>query len=158
MKDKHIVDIIDNASVASLSQSELDELKAHAGECAPCHRAFEAAQLSALVMKQRAQVTIEPSPFFHTRVLATWRERQAEESVPAFLRLWQSARALVSAMAVATIALAVLSFVSPEQATAVPEQTVSAYSAESVIFDQVDDQLSYEQVLSAIYDEEDEAK
>ena len=158
MKDKHIVDIIDNASVASLSQSELDELKAHARECAPCNRAFEAAQLSALVMKQRAQATIEPSPFFQTRVLATLRERQAAESVPAFVRLWQSARALVSAMAVATIALAVVSFVAPEQATAVPEQTASAYSAESVIFGQADDQLSYAQVLSAIYEEEDEAK
>ena len=158
MKDKHIVDIIDNASVASLSQSELDELKAHARECAPCNRAFEAAQLSALVMKQRAQATIEPSPFFQTRVLATLRERQAAESVPAFVRLRQSARALVSAMAVATIALAVVSFVAPEQATAVPEQTASAYSAESVIFGQADDQLSYAQVLSAIYEEEDEAK
>jgi len=156
--NNHIIEIIDAASVATLSESELDKVKAHALECASCHSAFEAAQLSALILKQRAQVTIEPSPFFQTRVLAALREQQTVDTVPTFVRLWNSARALVSAMAVATIALGVVSFISPEQATAVPEQTASAYSAESVIFDQADEQLSYEQVLSAIYGEEDEAR
>ena len=158
MKNNHIIEIIDSVSVVSLSQSELEEVKAHTLECASCHTAFEAARLSALVIKERAEVTIEPSPFFQTRVLAAWREQQAVDSVPAFVRWWQSARALVSAMVVATLALAVVSFISPEPATAVPEQTASVYSAESVIFDQTDEQLSYAQVLSAIYEEEDEAK
>lgn len=158
MKTTHIIEIIDSVSVTTLSESQLEEVKAHARECASCHSAFEAAQLSALIIKQRAQATIEPSPFFQTRVMAAWREQQTVDTVPAFVRLWQSARALVSAMAVATIALAVVSFISPEQATAGPEQTASAYSAESVIFDQADDQLSYAQVLNAIYEEEDEAK
>jgi hypothetical protein len=158
MKNNHIIEIIDTVSVASLSPSDLDKVKTHARECASCHSAFEAAQFSALVIKERAQVKIEPSPFFQTRVLAAWREQQSVDNVPAFVLLWKSARALVSAMAVATVALAVVSFVSPEQVTAVPEQTASAYSAESVIFDQADEQLTYEQVLSAIYEEEDEAK
>jgi hypothetical protein len=158
MKSNHIIEIIDTVSVANLSQSELDAVMAHASECASCESAFEAAQLTALAIKERAQVTIEPSPFFQTRVLAAWREQQTVDTVPAFLRLWNSARALVSAMAVATIALAVVSFISPEQATAVPEQTALADSAYSVILDQADEQLSYEQVLSAIYEEEGEAK
>jgi hypothetical protein len=158
MKNNHIIEIIDSASVASLSESQLDVVRAHALECASCSSAFEAAKLSAFVIKQRAQVTVEPSPFFQTRVLAALRERQAVDSVPAFVRLWNSARALVSAMAVATVALAVVSFISPEQATAVPEQPAPAYSAESVILDQADEQLSYAQVLSAIYEEGDEAK
>ena len=90
--------------------------------------------------------------------MAAWREQQTLESVPAFVRLWKSASALVSTMAVATIALAAMTFVFPEPATAVPEETVSAYSAESVVFDQPDEQLTYEQVLSTIYEEEGEAK
>jgi hypothetical protein len=158
MRNNHIIEILDGASVATLSESELDEMKAHGRECASCQSAFEAAQLCASLLKERAQVTVEPSPFFQTRVMAAWRERQGVDTVPAFVRLWQSARALVSAMAVATIALAVVSFVWPEQATALPEQTASAYSAESVIFDQADEQLTYAQVLNAIYEEEDEAK
>ena len=158
MKDKHIIEMIDNVTLATLSKLELDEVRGHARECDSCAAAFEAAQLSALVIKERAHVKIEPSPFFHTKVLAAVREQQALESVPAFLRLWSSARALVSSMAVATIALAALTFILPEPATALQEQTASVDAVESVIFDQGDDQLSYEQVLAAIYEEDDEAR
>lgn len=158
MKDHHIIEVIDSVALASLSPVELDEMKVHTRDCASCRTAFEAAQLSALVVRERAQVKIEPSPFFHTKVLAALREQQAADSVPAFLRLWKAASALVSSMAVATILLGALTFVFPEPATALSEQTASADAAESVIFDQGDEQLSYEQVLATIYDEEDEAK
>lgn len=163
MKDKHIIEVIDNVSLASLSQFELEEARVHAQACETCGAAFQAAQLSALVIRERVHTKIEPSPFFHTKVLAALREQQAVESVSAFGRLWKSASALVSSMAVATIALAALTFVVPDPATAVQEQTASAYSAESVIFDQGDDhltdgQLTYAQVLNAIYEEEDEAR
>ena len=159
MKDKHIIEVIDSVALASLSQIELEEVKAHARDCASCGTAFEAAQVSALIMRERAQVKIEPSPFFHTRVLAAVREQQAAtESAPAFARLWKSASALVSSMALVTMALAVMTFVYPDQATAVTEQTASADAAESVIFDQADEQLTYEQVLAAIYAEEDEGR
>lgn len=162
MNDKHIIGIIDNVSLASLSKIELEEVRVHARACESCGAAFEAAEVSALVIKERAHTKIEPSPFFHTKVLAAWREQQAVESVPAFVRLWKSASALVSSMAVATIALAAMTFVFPDPATAVQEQTGSAYSTESVIFDQddqlADGQLTYGQVLNAIYEEEDEAR
>jgi hypothetical protein len=158
MKDKHIVEVMDSVAFASLSQLELDEMKSHTRECTTCEAAFEAAQLSALVIKQRAEVKIEPSPFFHTKVLAALRERQKVETVPAFVRLWKSASALVSSMALATIALAVLTFVYPDPATGVTEQLASTDAAEAVIFDQADEQLTYEQVLATIYDEGDEAR
>ena len=158
MKDKHIVEVIDSVAFASLSQIELDDMKAHTRDCETCLSAFEAAQLSALVIKQRAEVKIEPSPFFHTKVLAALRERQKVESVPAFVRLWKSASALVSTMALATIALAVMTFVYPDPATAVTEQVVAADTAEAVIFDQLDEPLTYEQVLATIYEEENEAR
>jgi hypothetical protein len=158
MKEHHIIEVIDSVALASLSQIELDEVKVHTRECATCRAAFEAAQLSALTIKQRAQVKIEPSPFFHTKVLAALRERQTVESVPAYVRLWKSASALVSTMALATISLAVLTFVYPDPATAVTEQVIVADAAEAVILDQLDEQLTYEQVLATIYDEEDEAR
>lgn len=158
MKEHHIIEVIDSVAFTSLSQIELDEVKAHTRDCGTCRTAFEAAQLSALVLKQRAQVTIEPSPFFHTKVLAALREQQKVENVPAFVRLWKSASALVSSMALATIALAVMTFVYPDPATAVTEQLASADAAEAVIFDQTDEPLTYEQVLAAIYEEGDEAR
>ncbi len=157
MKDKHIIDVLDNTSIASLSESELSEVQAHARECVSCREAYEAARLSAAVLQSRAQVQIEPSPFFQTRVMAAWREQQAVESVPVMLRLWRSARALVSSMAVTTAALAALTFMLPAQTTPLTDQTASMLSAESVIMGS-DDQMSYEQVLSTIYEDEDEAR
>jgi cyanate permease len=79
--------------------------------------------------------------------------------VPAFLRLWRSSKALVSSMAVTTAALAVVSLMMPSQSTPVPDQTVSVYSAYSVIMDRdADEQMSYEQVLTTIYEDEDDAR
>ena len=107
-------------------------------------------------MRERAQVVIEPSPFFQTRVMAALREQQAAESAPALWRLWRSSRALVSSMALSTAALAVLSFVVAAPATTALDQTAAVFSAESVIMDQEADELTYEQVLNAIYTEDEE--
>lgn len=159
MKDKHIIEVLDNSSILSLSESELSEVQAHVRDCVSCRDAYEAARLSAIVLQNRAQATIEPSPFFQTRVMAAWREQQAVESVSAMWRLWNSAKVLVSSMAVTTAALAVLSFVMPAPVTPASDQTVSALSAESVIMGQSsDEQMSYEQVLSTIYEDDDEAR
>jgi anti-sigma-K factor RskA len=157
MKDKHIIDVLDNRPILSLAESELSEIQVHVRDCVSCREAYEAARVSAIVLQSRAQVTIEPSPFFQTRVMAAWREQQAVDRVPAMWRLWGSAKALVSTMAVTTAALAVLSFMMP--ATPAVDQTVSAMSAESVIMGQAsDEQMSYEQVLATIYEDEDEAR
>jgi len=159
MKDKHIIEVLDNASIARLSEIELTEIRAHAKECAGCRDAFDAAQLSAVILKQRVQTTIEPSPFFQTRVMAALREQQAVESIPAMFRLWKSAKVLVSSMAVTTAALAALSFALPATpATTGAEQTASALSAESVIMGPASDEMSYEQVLSTIYADEEDAR
>jgi len=157
--NKHITEILDRTSIAALSESDLNEVRAHVLECMACRDAYEAARLSAVVLQNRAQVVIEPSPFFQTRVMAALREQQAVESVPAMLRLWRSAKALVSTMAVTTAALALVSFMQPSQTTPAIDQTASAYSEYSVIMDQgADDQMSYEQVLSTIYDDDNEAR
>ena len=67
MKDKHITEVLDNAALATLSQSELAEIRAHVQDCEACRHAFAAAQVSAVMIKERAQAVIEPSPFFQTR-------------------------------------------------------------------------------------------
>src|SRR3569832_2105916 len=131
--NKHITEILDRASIAALSEGDLNEVRAHVLECMACRDAYEAARLSAVVLQNRAQVVIEPSPFFQTRVMAALREQQAVESVPAMLRLWRSAKALVSTVAVTTATLAVISFMQPSQTTPAIDQTASANSEYSVI-------------------------
>jgi anti-sigma-K factor RskA len=160
MKDKHIINLLESAPLAELSKSDLSEIHAHAGECAGCYQAFEAAQIAALLLKERAAQTLEPSPFFHTRVMATLRERQATNEQWAWSRIWRAAGALASSMAATVAALAVLTFVMPGQVTTVtPETTaLSAYSAEEVILDhgESDDQVSDVQVLTALYGAEED--
>ena len=156
MRDEHIIEMLDNTPLGNLSVAQLEVVRRHSQNCLTCERAYQASQLSSALIKERVQAVIEPSPFFQTKVMAALREQQAVESVPAWLRLWRSTGVLVSSMAVATVALAAFSFVVP---SATNEQAATAYSAESVILDQGnDEQLSYEQVLSTIYAEEDEGK
>jgi hypothetical protein len=158
MNGEHITQVLDNMALSTLSPSELAAMRAHARNCTPCGRALAAAQVSAVMIKERAQAAVEPSPFFQTRVMAAWREQQATESVPALVRLWRSSRALVSSMALATVALGALSFMVSAPATTALDQTASAYSAESVILQDSDDQLSYDQVLNAIYTDDGDNK
>jgi len=155
MKDEHITNILDDTPFSSLSIEQLDIIRSHTRECADCMNAYRASKLSSVILAERVQTVVEPTPFFQTRVMAALREQQSVESVPAWLRLWKSAGALVSSMAVATVALAALSFTVPANS---PEPVATASTAESVIFDQGNDELSYEQVLSTIYADEDEGK
>jgi hypothetical protein len=162
MRDEHIIGIIENAPLSALSESELAHVRAHAGRCAECLRAFEAARVSTLLLRERAAETVEPTPFFQTRVLAALRERQAAGEVSAFRRLWNATGALVSSMAATVAALAVLTLFAPDSptATVTPEMAsaYNSYTAEEVLFDQGEapaDQMSYGQVLSTLYESDE---
>jgi len=163
VKDKHIIDILENAPFADLTESESTLIRGHMEGCATCHRAYQAAQLSALLIKERTAEAIDPSPFFHTKVMAAWRDQQAVERAPALGRLWKSAGAFVSSLAVTTAALAAFSFLAPSSGTTTLQDATVAlnpYSAEAVVLDQNqgEDQMTYEQVLSTIYANDNEAK
>jgi len=156
MNQKHIIEILDNSPLPGLSPGDLELVKSHSNECESCARAYQAARLSTMIIGERVSSPIEPSPFFQTRVMAAWRERQALENVPAWSRLWRSSRALVSSMALTTAALGVLSFFAPAIPSAADE-TASTYSAEAVLMgQQSEDQMSYEQVLNTIYNDDDD--
>src|SRR3979409_2321597 len=118
MKDEHIVDLIASAPLTSLTTSDLAAIRAHSDHCASCLRAFQAAQVSAVLLKERVAADFEPPPFFHTQVLATLREQQAAKgswtNASAISSLWRTAGALASTMLATVAALAVLTFVVPE--------------------------------------------
>lgn len=156
MNNSHIIDILDNAPIGEWTETQLASVRAHVEICSSCARSYDAALLASDVIYARASVESEPSPFFATTVLARIREQQTE-NVPVMLRLWRSAGYLVSSMAITTAALAVVSFVVPGPAIGSSEPATTAYSVESVILGDEED-LSYEQVMSTIYAEEEESK
>jgi len=161
MRDEHIISLIENTSLASLSENDLTMIRAHAKDCSNCFRAFEAAQVSLRLLKERAAVQAAsdfgPSPFFHTRVLATLRERQAVNDSWAFGRLWRAAGALASSMVVTVATLAFLTFVIPDTQLATVSQ--AGPSAEEVILDQAQsEEVSEGQVLTTIYGADEETR
>ena len=168
MRDEHIIRLLESAPLKSLTEHDLAAIRAHTEHCAGCQRAFQAAQVSTLMLGERAAAEFEPSPFFHTRVMATLRERQsANDSWAnswALGRLWRSAGALAATMVATVAALAVLTFVIPGSQVTSGTQVSSLpnnYSAEEVMLDQTsqfDEQLSDGQLLGTIYDGEEEAK
>ena len=161
MRDEHIISLIENTSLASLSDNDQTMIRAHTKDCSNCFRAFEAAQVSLRLLKERAAVQAAsdfgPSPFFHTRVLATLRERQAVNDSWAFGRLWRAAGALASSMVVTVATLAFLTFVIPDTQLATVSQP--GPSAEEVILDQAQsEEVSEGQVLRTIYGGDEETR
>ena len=161
MKDNHITHILDDKPLADFSEAELATVRSHVAMCSPCRNAYRAAEISALLLKEHAgeaaRNSLNANPFFQTRVLAAWRERS--ESVSAFRRLWNATGALVATMTATTAALAVLTFLVPStEPLNEPTAALAQYSAEAVMLDQGDNEISDEQVLNAIYADEDEGK
>lgn len=157
MKEKHIIEILDNAPFAGLTESELETIRVHVKDCSDCLRAFEATKVSALLVKERVAETIEPSPFFHTRVMAAIREQKLSAGVSAFKRFWKAANALVYSMAAVVVVLfAVTFFTFGIQDTSISEGSGAINSDEEVLLmqedAQSDNQLTDEQVFSAIYE------
>ena len=164
MNQNHITDILDNTPFAKLTPTELSTIRAHASSCSECAHAFEAAQLASLLLHERiseaAEKTASANAFFQTRVLAAWREKQSSVGSWSLGRLWSATGAIVASMAATTAALAVLMFAAP--ATNSPDQQTAVlvpYSAETVVLEQNDiNQLTNDQVISAIYDDDGEGK
>lgn len=156
MRDEHIIDLIENSPLASLSENDLAAISVHTDKCSDCAHAFQAARVAALLLKERVVAEFEPSPFFHTRVMATWRERQAA-SEWSWSRMWRAAGALASSMVATVAALAVLTFAIPgNQLISGTQEFPEGYSVEEVILNQ-SAQLEAEsdgQLLTSIYGEE----
>ena len=157
MNDRHITELLDNAPLASLSKAELQTIRAHSAECQDCAHAFAAAQLSAILLKERmseaAESTLHTNPFFQTRVLAAWRAQQSAAGAWSLRRLWNTTGALVASMAATTAMLAVFAFAAPSETTNQLQAAVVPYSAESVVLDQEqdDNQMTNDQVIGAVY-------
>ena len=156
MKNEHIISLIEENSIGSLNETDLHVIQVHIRGCDDCLRAFQAARVSQSLLKERVAAEFEPTPFFHTRVLATLRERQAVNESWSFVRLWKATGALASTMIATCATLAVLTFALPE---AQPVSSLAnPYSAEEVILNQTAqaEEDSDVQLLTTIYGGEEE--
>ena len=159
MQDNHIVKMLEKKPFSALSQDEFVVIKAHIAECPGCLHTYESAKVTEILIRARTAELATPSPFFKTRVMAAIRERQLSPELPAIVRMWRAAGALVSTLAMLVAILIGVTFYNhgPDQQ---PEINVSEniYSLEYVEFGQpdfADYGVAYDQVLGTIYDSED---
>ncbi len=155
MKNEHIIDLLEERPVLSLDEGERAILEKHTAVCSDCLRAYRAAMVSAEMLQARADESIEPSPFFNTRVMAALRERQPDEA-GTFAAMWKAARGLVASMVVAVAILLGLTLWMGG-ASALPTETAESeniYSAEWVILENGDssDDLTDSQVMTTLYE------
>jgi hypothetical protein len=160
MRNQHVIGILESNPLSELNENDLGEIQAHSLLCASCRQAYEAAQVSAILLRERAAESFEPSPFFQTRVLAALRERRAENESWAWSRLWRTAGAVASSMVATVAALAILTFVVPATPSADSQSpAVSPYSTEAVLLNESalsDDQLSNSDVFATLYETDDD--
>jgi hypothetical protein len=161
MKDRHILEILDQANYAELTAGELALIEAHGAACADCRRATEAARVSAVLLNIRAEMpAIEPSAFFQSKVLNALREKQNLRSKPleAFRRWWQASYTLVGSMLFFIITLALLTVLAPKPDSAQAASNGYLYTTDAVILNQNPPRnITTEQALEVIYNERRDA-
>lgn len=157
MPDNHIIRMLEDKPFAGLSADESAGIELHVAQCSECGRAYVAARVSALLLRERVAEATEVSPFFKTRVMAAIRERQLSPEGPALLKMWRAARALVSVMATLVVILMALVIFSQngELQSAEEGESVSIYSPEYVLLEEGDLEgagLMNDHVLATMYD------
>jgi uncharacterized protein involved in propanediol utilization len=162
MKNEHVNSILESNPFVALNRDEVARIEAHALTCEACRNAYEAAQVSAALLHERAREAFEPSAFFQTRVLAELRQRQAANEKWVWSGLWRTAGGLASSMVATVATLAILTFVIPGTQISESQNSasaLSAYSTDAVVFDEralADDQISDSEVLATLYETDDD--
>jgi hypothetical protein len=137
MKNGHISDLIENNGVAGLNATDKALVESHVAECAACADAFRKLEVANVLIRTRLMESIEPSPFFSTRLMAAVRAKRVEADGQTLWGLWRMARGLVTGMAATVVLLGGLTFFSGANQLGVESASITspgASSPEQVLF------------------------
>lgn len=113
MINRHVYDLLDSKPFAKLSVEELRQIENHVKECRKCFDSYQSAKLLQSLWNEKRKEVIEPSPFFHTRVMTSVRQRHKKDSETLLSRCWRAAAPLIFAMMVFVIMLTGISLILP---------------------------------------------
>lgn len=157
MRDKHIINLIEERPLKDLNATEIAQINEHTAHCAECRMSFEAAIVSSRLLRERAATVVEPPPFFQTRVLSAIRERNLSQDPFGFRKMWWSARILVTSMAAVALTLTALSLSFNYERPPSGDLVAASGSGIDLVFEEdVPDNLTYDQALMNLYDQEAE--
>jgi hypothetical protein len=155
MNDEHVLKLLEEQPANGLSEKERTTIQSHIATCSDCLRAYQAARISAALLKARAKKTVEPSPYFGARIMAALDE---DHSGPGLAALWKPVRAMVASMVVfVAMLLALTSYFNGFQTPTdvpYPPSGESLYSPERVVLGNggLPDELTNNQVLLTLYE------
>jgi len=158
MKSKHITEILDRAAFAELSKEDLTIVHLHTKNCTKCRQAFEAAQISSVLLKTQAALEPPaPNAFFQAKVLNALRNKQTiVKPIAAFKRWWQASAAPVFMMLITLGVLITFTLLAPTSDTNQAQAGIpdfNLYSADMVILNQKPPRdLTTEQVFEVLYE------
>ncbi|MCI0663272.1 MAG: hypothetical protein L0220_19575 [Acidobacteria bacterium] len=99
MGEQHIIELLDTRPLSDLRDAELSAINEHTASCLSCRQAFQAAQLSNLLLRSRAELKTEPSAFFKTNLIAAIKDEQVQLGPFSVFRIWREAYSLIYSMA-----------------------------------------------------------
>jgi hypothetical protein len=152
MQEEHIIELLDARSLSDLKASELSAINEHTANCSRCSQAFYASQISNLLLRSRAELNIEPAPFFETIVMAAIRRDEQVQVGPfSFFRIWREANHLIYSMAALALILGLLTL--SQSAANNANMRLSTMDPLLIVYgtDSTLDELSYGQVLLDLY-------
>ncbi len=156
MKNEHILKLLEQQPISSLSDDERSRIEVHITTCSDCLRAYQAARASAALLRARAEELVEPSPYFGTRVMAALGESASGQEFT-LAAMWRPIRAMVTSMVFFVAILVALTylnnFTSPTDSQYLSTDN-SLYSPESVVLENGDltGELTNSQVLLTLYE------
>ena len=158
MRDKHIIHLLDSNRFGNFSEADSLQIAAHVADCDACRQAHMHAKAAAVLLTARAEETIEPSPFFSTRVMAVIREEQSAPSLLDFFTLWKAARVFVLSAVTVVVLLTMLTFLLPKS-SAPAIVLVNNSPEEAVVFgdeiSRLEENPSNEQVMDVVFTPEE---
>ena len=148
MKCRQVRMAIDGQRLDRLEGDQRQAILSHSEGCTECRRWLDAVSVAASLIKSRASVELEPSPFFTTRVTAAIRDWNAPAPRWSAEKMWASTRAIVAAMfAIVIILLALNVFLSKA-----PE--IPSIDTARMVMDEsqsTDENLTSGQVLDTVF-------
>lgn len=140
MKTTHIIKILEQTDYSKLSVEDLIYIRNHTPDCQKCRQAVEAARITSALLKNTAlSEAPKPSPYFQSKVLNAWREKENNANPPAFRRWWQASAALVFTMFLAVGGLILFTVLAQTNDRAANEKNSTGYNlytADSIILNQ----------------------
>ncbi len=163
MKCEYITRLLEHKGIAGLEERDRMEVEKHTLTCSSCLQTYRVAQISKVLLRAHTPQSAEPSPFFKTRVMSTFKEQLRVNPLPfSIKRLWKASVSLVLSIAASVLVLLAVNFFGstpqPQPASSDEYLISGDYPIETVLDEQngyAPQDMNYGQVVKILFSTEE---